>query len=146
MEERKGRRKGQLHRNNKKKQIQDNTKNTVIQIIKEKENLVRDTVDRKKMLCNLQTTRKEKSQQIRKRERGERNSKKVIGQEQDHTQSLEQEVEETHKFGKYNEGNTRPLKVRMRSQLAVEEITARANRLAQTEEYKDIWIKRDMNL
>ena len=65
---------------------------------------------------------------------------------QDHTQSLEQEVKETHRIGKYNEGNTRPLKVRMRSQLAVEEITARANRLAQTEEYKDIWIKRDMNL
>ena len=31
-------------------------------------------------------------------------------------------------------------------QLAVEEITARAGRLAQTEEYKDICIKRDMNL
>ena len=31
-----------------KKQIQDKTKDTVIQIIKEKKNLVRDTVDRKK--------------------------------------------------------------------------------------------------
>ena len=36
--------------------------------------------------------------------------------------------------------------MRKRSQLAVEEITARASRLAQTEEYKEIWIKRDMNL
>ena len=34
-----------------KKQIQDNTKDTVIQIIVEKENLVRDTVDRKKCLA-----------------------------------------------------------------------------------------------
>ena len=34
----------------------------------------------------------------------------------------------------------------MRSQLAVEEITARAGRLAQNKEYKDVWIKRDMNL
>ena len=72
--------------------------------------------------------------------------KKVVRQVQDGTQSLEQEVEETHRIGKYNEVNTRPLKVRKRSQLAVEEITARASRLAQTEEYKEIWIKRDMNL
>ena len=49
-------------------------------------------------------------------------------------------------IGKYSEGNARPLKVRMRSQLAVEEITARASRLAQTVECKDVWIKRDMNL
>ena len=34
----------------------------------------------------------------------------------------------------------------MRSQLAVEKITVRAGRLAQTEEHKDVWIKRDMNL
>ena len=45
-----------------KKQIQANTKNTVIQIIKEKENLVSNTVNRKNMFCNLWTTRKEKSQ------------------------------------------------------------------------------------
>ena len=41
---------------------------------------------------------------------------------QDDTQSLEKEVEETHRIGKYNEGNIRLLKVRMRSQLAVEQI------------------------
>ena len=33
-----------------KKQIQDKTKDTVIPMIKEKENLVRDTVDRKKCM------------------------------------------------------------------------------------------------
>ena len=73
-------------------------------------------------------------------------TKKVIQQVQDDTQSLELEVEETHRYSKYSEGNTRPLKGRMRSQLAVEEITARAVRLAQTEEHKNVWIKRDMNL
>ena len=45
-------------------------------------------------------------------------------------QNLDQELEETHRIGKYSEGNIRPLKVRVRvrSQLAVEEITARATR------------------
>ena len=34
----------------------------------------------------------------------------------------------------------------MRSQLAVEEITARAGKCTQNEEYKDAWIKRDTDL
>ena len=72
--------------------------------------------------------------------------RKVIQKVQDDTQNLEKEVEETYRIGKYREGNIRPLKVRMRSQVTVEEITARANRLAQSERYKEIWIKREMNL
>ena len=44
-----------------KKQVQDNTEDTVIQMIKGKVNLVRDTVDRKKMYGNLWNTGKEKS-------------------------------------------------------------------------------------
>ena len=42
-----------------KKQIQDNIKDTVMQIIKEKENL---GSGQEKMFCNLWNTRKEKSQ------------------------------------------------------------------------------------
>ncbi|MPC43699.1 hypothetical protein E2C01_037351 [Portunus trituberculatus] len=38
------------------------------------------------------------------------------------------------------------MKVRMRSQVAVEEIMARKWKLADDTEHKDIWIKRDMNL
>ena len=66
----------------------------------------------------------------------------VIQKVQDDTQSLVHEIEETHIIDKYNEGNTRPLKVRMRLQLAVEEIRARPGRLPQNEEHKDVQIKR----
>ncbi|MPC31582.1 hypothetical protein E2C01_024877 [Portunus trituberculatus] len=38
------------------------------------------------------------------------------------------------------------MKVRMRSQVAVEEILARKGKLVDDDEHKDIWIKRDMNL
>ncbi|MPC39727.1 hypothetical protein E2C01_033275 [Portunus trituberculatus] len=38
------------------------------------------------------------------------------------------------------------MKVRMRSQVAVEEIMARKGKLADDIEHKDIWIKRDMNV
>ena len=53
---------------------------------------------------------------------------------------------EKHKIGKYSEGSESPLKERRRSQLVVEEITGRAGKLAQSLEYKDIWLKRNMNL
>ena len=50
------------------------------------------------------------------REREEREVvKKVLQKVQNDTQSLEHEVEETHRTGKYSEGKARPLKLRMRS-------------------------------
>ena len=72
--------------------------------------------------------------------------KKIIQTVQESTQELEKDVEETYRIGKYTEGGKRPLKVRMRSQVTVEEILAKTGKLAQRMEYKDIWIKRDMNL
>ena len=82
-----------------------------------------------------------------RREREERELvKKVIQKVQDDTQNLDQEVEETHAIGKYSEENSRPLKVRLKSQLAVKEIIGGAGRLVRNEEYKDVWIRRDTNL
>ncbi|MPC88899.1 hypothetical protein E2C01_083823 [Portunus trituberculatus] len=59
---------------------------------------------------------------------------------------MDQEVEEVIRLGRYSEEGRRPMKVRMRSQVAVEEIMARKGKLAGDTEHKDIWIKRDMNL
>ncbi|MPC54713.1 hypothetical protein E2C01_048638 [Portunus trituberculatus] len=54
-------------------------------------------------------------------------------------QELDQEVEEVIR-------GRRPMKVRMRSQVAVREIIVREGKLADDTEHKDIWIKTDMNL
>ena len=114
-----------------KKQIQDKTKDTVIQIVKEKEeDLVRDTVARKKCMV-IYGLQEKKNPNKYGREREERELvNKIIKKVQDDEQNLDREVEETHRIAKYGEGNIRPLKVRVRvrSQLAVEEITARATR------------------
>ncbi|MPC57240.1 hypothetical protein E2C01_051218 [Portunus trituberculatus] len=81
------------------------------------------------------------------RERDERElAKTIIKQVQDSTQELDQAVEEVIRLGRYSEGGRRPIKVRMRSQVAVEEITTRKGKLADDTEQKDMWIKRDMNL
>ena len=68
-----------------KRQIQDKSKDTVIQIIKEREDLVRDTVDRKKCMVTY-GLRKKKNPNKYRREREEREVvKKVIQTVQDDT-------------------------------------------------------------
>ncbi|MPC55819.1 hypothetical protein E2C01_049764 [Portunus trituberculatus] len=73
-------------------------------------------------------------------------TKTILKQVQDSTQELEQEVEEVIRLGRLSEGDKRPMKVRMRSQVAVEEIMIRKGKLADDTESKDKWIKRDINL
>ena len=127
------------------KQIQEKTKDTVIQVIKEKEELVRDTVDKKK--CMVIFGLPEKKNPIKfVREREEKEVvQKLIKTIQEEGQELEKEVEEVYRLGKYSEGSKRPLKIKMRSQVGVEELIARTGKLAGTPEYSHIWIKRDMN-
>ncbi|MPC69425.1 hypothetical protein E2C01_063650 [Portunus trituberculatus] len=72
-------------------------------------------------------------------------AKTVIKQVQDNTQEFDQEVEEVIRLGRYSEGG-RPMKVKMRSQVAVEEIMVRKGKLADDVDLKEMWIKRDMNL
>ena len=129
-----------------KRQIQENTKIAVIEVIK-----------KKKTWCGIQWTRrksfvifgmkKKKNPNKFTRKREERElGKTVIKQVQDSTQELDQEMEEVIRLGGYSEGGRRPMKVRMRSQVAVDEIIARKGKLADDTEHKDIWIKKDMNL
>lgn len=128
-----------------KQQIQERTKDTVIKFIKEKEELVRDMVDKKK--CFVIFGLKEKVNRVKfNRDKEDKElARNVIRKVQDDNQQLEVEIEEINRMGKYNEGGKRPLKVKMRSQATVEEILARAGKLAGDEEYKDVWLKRDMS-
>ena len=73
------------------------------------------------------------------REREERELVKgIIKMVQDEEQGLEGEVEEMHRIGKYSEGGKRPLKVKMRSQVAVEEILARSGKLVEIRDYQNV--------
>ncbi|MPC64865.1 hypothetical protein E2C01_058987 [Portunus trituberculatus] len=68
-------------------------------------------------------------------------AKTIIKKVQDSMQELDQEVEEVIRLGRYSEGCRRPINVRMRSQVVVEEIMARKGKLADDTEHKDVWIK-----
>ena len=128
-----------------KEQLQEKTREEVVKVIKEKQNLVRDTVEKKK--CMVIFGMKEKRNEVRsERERELRESvRKLVGEVQDEEQNLEEEIEEVVRLGKFREEGVRPIKVRMRSQAAAEEILTKTGRLARKSEYERVWIKRDMN-
>ncbi|MPC77896.1 hypothetical protein E2C01_072365 [Portunus trituberculatus] len=113
-----------------------------IKVIKEKEELVRDMVD--KRMCIVIYGLEEKKNPVKfVREEDEKEMvKEIISVVQDKEQSLDKETEEIYELGKYSEGTKRPQKVKMRLQI---EILARTRKLAEKAEYKHIWIKREMN-
>ena len=128
------------------KQIQERTKDTVIQVIKEKEGLVRDTVEKKKSMVIFGLQEKKNPVKMAREKEEREMVRDIVTLVQDEEQGLEREIEEVFRLGKYKEGGKRPLKVRMRSQVATEGILARTGKLAEREEYKNVWIKRDMNV
>ena len=116
----------------------------MVQVIKEKHNLVRETVDKKKCVVVFGVIEKRNPVKfVRDREDMEI-AKGVINKIQDENQELEKDTEEVFRIGKYVEGRHRPIKIKLKSQTTVEELLARSARLASKEETKDIWIKRDM--
>ena len=79
-------------------QVQENTKSTVIQVIKEKDELVRDTVDKKRCMVIFGLQEKYLVKFVREREEKEL-ANKIIDIVQDSEQGLEKEVEEVHRIG-----------------------------------------------
>ncbi len=58
---------------------------------------------------------------------------------------LEDEIEEVYRIGKYNQGKSRSLKIKLKSQTAAEETLAKVWKLAKSNEFKQVWIRRGMN-
>ena len=121
---------------------------TVLKVIKEKPNVVRDSVEKKK--CVVVFGLKEEVLPVRHiREKQERKTvEKVVEtvcEDQDGGNKLSEEIEEIFRLGKYEENKHRPLKIRMRSQVAAEELIAKSWKLASKEDYRRVWIRRDLN-
>ena len=116
---------------------------TVVKVIKKNENLIRDTVDRKK--CVMVFGLKEEKQPFwQEREKQEKKTaERIIREVEDEEKRFEDEIEEVTRIGRYVEGGSRPLRVKFQSQAAAEEVLVRAQKLARKEEFKKVWIKRD---
>ena len=114
-------------------------------MIKEKGNIVRDAVDKKK--CVVVYGLQEREQPIRRvREKEEKKMvKEVITVVQDEDEDLKEEIEEVYRLGKYQEGRCRPIKIKFSTQMAAEKVLERKWKLANKEECKKIFIRKDMN-
>ena len=94
---------------------------------------------------------KEKVIPMRKKERTRRNKmhKQILKQlnDEDEKTKFKEEVEEVMRLGPYIEGGVtvRPIKLRLKTQTATEEILARAYKLRNIAEYKDVFIMNSMN-
>ena len=69
----------------------------------------------------------------------------AVQDEQDEGRKLSDQIEEVIRLGKYIEGKTRPMKIRLKSQASAEEILAGSWKLARKEILKNVWLKRDLN-
>ena len=113
----------------------------VIKVLKPNENIVRDSRKKKNvMIYGL----KEKVIPMRiKREKETKCIKKILKQfnDEDENTKFEEKVEEVMRLGPYIEG-VRPIKLRLKTQTATEEILARTYKLRYIEDCKDMIIKK----
>ena len=117
----------------------------VIKVIKEKPEIVRDTVEKKKSLVIIGL--KEEVMPVKStRERNERVAVEKVIEEIQEEQDLVGEVEEVFRLGKYKEGTHRPMKIRLRSQVAAETIAGKSWKLSRKEAFKDVWVRKDRSV
>ena len=126
-------------------QMEEKARESIVKVIKENENLVRETVDKKK--CVLVFGMKEDNIPHRlQREKVEKeNISEIIKEIKSDESNLENEIEEHRRLGKFEPGKRRPVKIKFKSQSDAEEALAGACKLARKENLKNIWIKKDLN-
>ena len=123
----------------------NNLEKEVVQVLKKKENMVRDIVEKKQ--CVVVFGLEERVLPYKtEREREElRLAKDVVQAVQDPDTGLEKEIEVVYRLGKYEVGKVRPLKIRFTNQIAAMKVLDRTKNLAEVEEYKKVWIRADLN-
>ncbi|KAK3894637.1 hypothetical protein Pcinc_001615 [Petrolisthes cinctipes] len=116
----------------------NNLEKQVIQVLKSKENVVRDMVEKKKGVIvfglkeKVSTTRKDRVKEDLKVARP------IIGEVEDDNTESGEEIEEVFRLGKYQEGKDRPMKIKFKTQVAATRVLEKTWKLAQTEKYKKV--------
>ena len=120
-------------------------KNKVVSVIKEKEKLVRDTVDKVKTIVIFGVQEEDivnKIERENKEKEKVREVMKVVVEDDEQTSNM---MEEIHRIGKFEKGKDRPIKVKFTTQVKAEEVLNNTWRLAGKEKFKKVWINKDMD-
>ena len=123
----------------------EDIKDKIVSVIKEKKKLVRDTVDKVKCVV-IFGLKEEIIVNALERERKEKEKigkiiATVTGEEGQSVRS----VEEYHRIGKFEEQKDRPVKIKFATQVQAEEVLNGAWKLAAVEEFKKVWINKDLD-
>ena len=130
-----------------KKQEEENkviSQREMVKALKENEYVVRDIAEKKK--CVIITGLSEETNRNWQDRRDKENNriKYLLNKISDGDDSLYTEVEESVRLGSYEEGKNRPLKLKLKSQVATEALLRRAWRLKDHEDTKLIYIRKNM--
>lgn len=123
----------------------NNLEKQVIQVLKSKESVVRDMVEKKKGVIvfglkeRVLTIRNERVKEELKV------AKDIIREVDDDNTELGEDIEEVFRLGKYEEGKDRPMKIKFKTQVAATRVLERTWKLAQVVRYKGVWIREDLN-
>ena len=121
-------------------------KEQVVQVIKEKEKFVRTTIDRVK--CTVIYGMKETKiiNRLEREEKEKNRIRQLLSKIVEDADEAMKYVEEYHRLGKYEEDKDRPIKIKFATQSWAEEVLSRAWKLAQEEEYRKVWISKDLDM
>ena len=131
-----------------KKQEEENkviSQSEVVKALKENEYMVRDIAEKKK--CVIITGLSEETNRNWQDRRDKENNriKYLLNKISDENDSLYNEIEERVRLGSYEEGKSRPLKLKLKSQVAAETLLRRAWKLKDHEDTKSIYIRKNMS-
>ncbi|MPC33954.1 hypothetical protein E2C01_027324 [Portunus trituberculatus] len=106
----------------------------IVKIIKQKESMVRDTMDKKSIVIY------EDKEPVRfKRKKEQKNvAEDVVRSVQGESEDGVSEIKEVHRLEKYTEGGKRSLKVKFRTQSTASKVIQHAWRLDKTQQFKKI--------
>ena len=116
----------------------------MVSVIKEKEKLVRDTVDKVKCVVIFGIKEEKNVNRLEREQKEKEKVNEVLKEVIDENQPMGM-VEEVYRIGKFEEGKYRPIKIKFTTQARAEEVISNAPKLAGKEKFKKVWINRDMD-
>ena len=130
-----------------KKQEEENkviSQSEMVKALKENEYVVRDIAEKKK--CVIITGLREETNRNWQDRRDKENNriKYLLNKISEENEGLYTEIEESVRLGAYEEGKNRPLKLKLKSQVAAEALLRRAWKLKDHDDTKLIYIRRNM--
>lgn len=125
---------------------QENIRKEVVNVLKNNGQIVREEAEKKKSIIVHGIKEKNIPMKINRDKEETKKAKEILKQlNEEEDIKFEEELDEVVRLGPYTEGKVRPMKMRLKSQIATEQILRRAHRLKQSEEHKDVYLKKYRN-